>query len=49
MDTKGRFETPLVNGNDYLTIIIEEYSRFTDTFPIKSKKEASELVNNFTI
>ena len=47
VDTKGKVDTPSVNGHLYFLTIVEEHSRYTMTYPMKSKGEASELLINF--
>lgn len=47
VDTKGKVDTPSVNGHLFFLTIVDEYSRFTQTYPMKSKGEASELLLNF--
>ena len=47
VDTKGKVDTPSINGHLYFLTIVDEYSRYTQTYPMKSKGEASELLLNF--
>lgn len=46
-DTKGKIETPSINGPNYFASIIDEYSRYTAVRPIKSKADASDAVLRF--
>lgn len=47
VDTKGKVDTTSVNGHKYFLTIIDEYSRYAQTYPMKSKGEASQLLLNF--
>ena len=47
MDAKGKVSTSSKTVHQYFLTIVEEYSRLTAAYPMKSKEEASELLLNF--
>lgn len=49
VDTKGKVDTQSINGHLYFLTIVDEFSRYTATYPMKRKSEASELLLNFVI
>lgn len=47
VDTKGELEISSFNAYLYFLTIIDEFSQYTQTYAMKSKSEASELLLNF--
>lgn len=47
MNTKEMVDMPFIEGKKYVLTIVEEYSRYSSTFPKVRKEEAYELVPNF--
>ena len=46
-DTKGKVDVMTTQGHRYFLTIVEEYSRFTHTCPLRTKGEASKALLHF--
>lgn len=44
VDTKGKVNVESADGHRYFLTVVEEYSRFTKAFPLRSKSEASDTL-----
>lgn len=47
VDTKGKVEEKSEGGHKYFLTIVEEYSRYTAVFPLRTKGEASDQLLQF--
>lgn len=49
VDTKGKVDTSSVNGDVHFLTITDEFSRFTMTYQMEKKTQASEFLLKFII